>query len=62
MTTLDIVANGTQLKYSDQMRVQKLKTLLKGVEDSRLLGVIPLNAVHAATANWLALELVQPNC
>jgi hypothetical protein len=32
------------------------------VEDSRLLSVIPLNSVNRATANWLALELVQPNC
>jgi len=67
LTTLDVVANGSQLKYSDQMRVQKLKTLLKGVEDSRLLSVIPLDGGIIQSpanklGNWLALELVQPNC
>ena len=44
------------------MRVQKLKTILKGVEDSRLLSVIPLDghgsSENTTTASWLALELV----
>jgi len=35
--------------------MQKLKTLLKGVEDSRMLNVMPLQT------DCLAIEVVQPN-
>lgn len=37
------------------MRVQKYKTLLKGIEDSRLLSALPMK-------DYVALEMVQPNC
>jgi hypothetical protein len=43
-----------QLKFKDQFRLGKLKTLLKGIEDTRIMQVIQ-------TKDSLALELVQAN-
>ena len=44
----------SQLKFKDQLRLQKYKTLLKGIEDSRILSVMTIK-------DYLALVLVQAN-
>ena len=56
LTTLDVQVQprASKLNYKDQVRLAKYKTLLKGIEDSRILSVTPMK-------DFLALELVQAN-
>lgn len=57
ITTLDlsVYPDSSSFKFRDQIRMQKYKTLLKGIEDSRLLSTLPMK-------DYVALELVQANC
>ena len=59
LTTLNVGVQpaSASIRYKDQLRLSKYKTLLKGIEDTRLMQAIPL-----ADNNLVALELVQTNC
>ena len=42
-------------KFNEQLRTSKFKTLLKGIEDSRIMSILPMR-------DYVVLELVQVNC
>ena len=57
MTTLDVLVSQStsQFKFNEQLRTSKFKTLLKGIEDSRIMSILPMR-------DFTVLELVQVNC
>ena len=56
MTTLDVLVQqgSSQFKVNEQLLTSKFKTLLKGIEDSRIMSILPMK-------DFIALELVQAN-
>lgn len=53
LTTLDVTVkpDAAQFKFKDQLRTSKFKTLLKGIEDSRIMSILPMR-------DFIVLELV----
>ena len=61
VSTLEINQEGTSIRDLDQQRLQKLKQVLKGIEDAKLKRIISLKKMNSQI-DLIALELIQFNC